>query len=546
MPRGREPERMSSLPFSKADPAQRDFQYLEDLSSAYWYSEVLFAAIELEIFNSIEKGISVLDELASACSCHKQELHRLLKTMESLALIHEGEGHWFNSQTARMYLVHGQPSYLGDYLLYRRYMQPNWQSLVQKVSLNKDTVRSDPHVHDYALRNLNYVKSSDALLREKSKEIAGLLESVPWGIPVLDIGGGAGSLGRALIRSKIPSTNKGGKRFTPDKDNDQCSVLFDLPEVIQAAKKIYRKETDWDILQAIEGDFRNYEFDVKKQYGLVVLSNFLHAYSSEDARAMLVKAVDLLKPGGMILVHDYFPDRRGYSPQKGSLYDLNMMINTYDGMCHESAAVKEWLEQSGLEQIKIRDLSTDSSIITATGNQFDRQMDFDENDVFQEWIYAALEQGFERAVLLSATDIVTGSWVRKKCRFGCKEYGSNLQCPPHGMKSHETEYMIESYSWCLVLEGMPPGRDFHKKLLALEKRAFLAGFHKAFAFGAGPCPVCDECPENNVCRLPDQARPSMEACGMDVYETAKAAGISLKPLMEKGEYVKYIGLLLLE
>jgi hypothetical protein len=37
----------------------------------------------------------------------------------------------------------------------------------------------------------------------------------------------------------------------------------------------------------------------------------------------------------------------------------------------------------------------------------------------------------------------------------------------------------------------------------------------------------------------------MEACGIDVYATATAAGIHLLPLTAKDQYVKYIGLLLI-
>jgi predicted metal-binding protein len=113
------------------------------------------------------------------------------------------------------------------------------------------------------------------------------------------------------------------------------------------------------------------------------------------------------------------------------------------------------------------------------------------------------------------------------------------------MDSVATKEMLESYSWAILLEGAPPGRDFHRKLLRMEKRAFLAGFHKAFVLGAGPCPVCERCPEDGLCRYPDQARPSMEGSGIDVYSTASGAGIHLKPVTDKDQYVKYIGLLLL-
>jgi hypothetical protein len=43
-----------------------------------------------------------------------------------------------------------------------------------------------------------------------------------------------------------------------------------------------------------------------------------------------------------------------------------------------------------------------------------------------------------------------------------------------------------------------------------------------------------------------KARPSMEACGIDVYETSRNAGFRIEPVREKSDYVKYFGLLLME
>lgn len=41
------------------------------------------------------------------------------------------------------------------------------------------------------------------------------------------------------------------------------------------------------------------------------------------------------------------------------------------------------------------------------------------------------------------------------------------------------------------------------------------------------------------------ARPSMEAAGIDVFETVRRAGLSLRPLKERDDYVRYFALLLL-
>ncbi len=515
------------LAFQDADPAHRDFQYLEDLATAYWYSEVLFVALELKLFGFLEQGGSGLDTLARAASCREDELHRLLKVLEGLELVHQSEGVWFNSQVARIHLVPGCQSYMGDFFLYRRYMKPKWEELLQRVSLEKRVMgQSISQDDDYAVRTFHYVRALDELVREKAEEIVAFLALEAWEPPILDVGGGAGTLSRALIRTK----------------ESGYATLFELPEMIRAARSLYPDENAWERVRALEGDFRNYDFEIESRFGLIVLSNFLHAYGGEEARELLNKALDLLKPEGLFLIHDYFPDRMGRSPQKGPLYDLNMMLNTFDGACHEGSQVMGWLRAAGMARVQIRDLATDSSIILAARKKADQEQKTD----LKEWIYVARDEGFCRAVLLPAEKIVTAPWVRMKCRFGCAIYGKNLQCPPHGMESYATKEMLESYGWTLILEGMPPGCDFHEKLLRLEKRAFLAGFHKAFVLGAGPCPVCSKCPENGNCRHPDQARPSMEGSGIDVYGTVRNAGISLKPLTNKDQYVKYIGLLLME
>ncbi len=39
-----------------ADPSRMDYQFLENLSTAYWQSEVLFSALDLKLFDHIESG----------------------------------------------------------------------------------------------------------------------------------------------------------------------------------------------------------------------------------------------------------------------------------------------------------------------------------------------------------------------------------------------------------------------------------------------------------------------------------------------------------
>ena len=522
---------MSTLnkpPFKRADPAAEGHQYLEDLACAYWHSEVLFGALELSLFTHIEESDGSLPGIAAAGNLNEGPLERLLTAMERMALVGNCEGSWYLQQVSRRFLLPSSGEYMGDFLLYRRYMQENWQALARKVSAEEAFVPPGPSPDaDYAVRNFNYVRTLDALARRKAAEILAVLSTERLEGPLLDVGGGAGALGRALLKGDAGIS--GG-------------VLYDLPEVIDAARKIYPDPADWEGFDTLGGDFRTHRFDGEARFGLIVMGNFLHAYGPDTAETLLKKAASLLLPGGKILIHDYFPDRRGSVPDKGPLYDLAMMLNTYDGACHDAAEVRRWLTSAGFSEVGVRDLGTDSSLILA-GEGI--------TDAFSGgwrglWEGHAASLGFLRAVAMDPERVVTGAWVRKKCRYGCGEYGKGLQCPPHTMDHGETRELLDGYSRAILVEGTPPGKAFHRQLLELEKAAFLQGYHKALVFGAGPCTICESCPEEGPCRHTDRARPAMEASGIDVYETAKNAGLDLAPVKERQGYVKYLGLLLLE
>jgi predicted metal-binding protein len=287
------------------------------------------------------------------------------------------------------------------------------------------------------------------------------------------------------------------------------------------------------------GDFRTHDFGAER-FGLIILGNFLHAYDPQTSQELLTKSCALLRPDGLLLIHDYFPDRQpGAATAKASLYDLHMLANTYNGCCRPAAEIADWLAALPLATITTVDLASDSSLILASRPGLELPK-FATN-----WPQIARECGFRKGVEIHPSQVVTASWVRGKCECGCPDYGRNLHCPPHGRSHSQTAELLASYDRALLVEGTPPGRDFHRQLLDLERRAFLAGHHKALVLGAGPCPVCNQCPSDGPCRFPAKARAAMEACGIDVYATATAAGIHLLPLTAKDQYVKYIGLLLI-
>jgi predicted metal-binding protein len=71
--------------------------------------------------------------------------------------------------------------------------------------------------------------------------------------------------------------------------------------------------------------------------------------------------------------------------------------------------------------------------------------------------------------------------------------------------------------------------DLTEIMNKLERNAMRLGYRFATAFSGGLCGLCDECiGTGHHCRHPFQARPSMEAVGIDVIATAEKATMPIK------------------
>ena len=155
-----------------------------------------------------------------------------------------------------------------------------------------------------------------------------------------------------------------------------------------------------------------------------------------------------------------------------------------------------------------------------------------------------MRSGAIRAKLIHPADVVTGSWVRWKCQFGCGGYDSSRMCPPHTPTPEQTRQMLDEYDHGILFEA---SSNATKTVAAkLEREIFLAGYYKALGLGSGPCELCRRCAVEKGCRHPDKARPAMEACGIDVYQTARNNGFSIEVVKDQNCAQNYYGVVLLE
>jgi predicted metal-binding protein len=169
-----------------------------------------------------------------------------------------------------------------------------------------------------------------------------------------------------------------------------------------------------------------------------------------------------------------------------------------------------------------------------------------EKPAWETYIKEALAGGAVDAKLISTDTVVTAQWVRLKCQFGCGGFGKSLTCPPHSPTPEKTAQALREYRTAILVHSDGEA-SITQLLVHLERRAFLDGYYKAFALVAGPCELCKSChPEKGDCRHPHKARPAMEACGIDVYQTARNNGMPIEVVIRSASPQNYYGLLLLE
>ncbi|MDZ7700168.1 MAG: DUF2284 domain-containing protein [Deltaproteobacteria bacterium] len=181
----------------------------------------------------------------------------------------------------------------------------------------------------------------------------------------------------------------------------------------------------------------------------------------------------------------------------------------------------------------------------------------DDSDL-KKYCNHALDGGATHAVPISPSTVVTAPWVRMKCQFECAGYGRRYGCPPDTPTPEQTQAVIDCYHRAILFHLKAPEipnesrrksrNQCYDMLVALEGELFKDGYYKAFVFLAGPCHLCRECGKmkGKPCQFGYKSRPSMEACGMDVYETARNNGFHIQPLRKKEETQNIYSLMLVD
>lgn len=188
----------------------------------------------------------------------------------------------------------------------------------------------------------------------------------------------------------------------------------------------------------------------------------------------------------------------------------------------------------------------------------------------------AIENGASRAKIIDSGMVVVDERVHLKCRYPpCVHYGKNLLCPPYTPSAKNFKGCLARYKHAIIVQIDVPimaeisnhirnggakltelrkaenlfirredWKRLHAIVSAVERESFKKGYYFSLGLGAGNCKLCKTCNPKLPCKKPWEARPSMEAVGIDVYKTAQNSGLEFK--WNTMEYMTLNGLILID
>lgn len=503
-------------------PSDNSYRTFCDLTGGYRMFRVMSEAIDSGIIDRLDEGDCTMAELTVATTLQPDEGRRFIDLLVNVGLIGQYDGLIHLSRFSRTYLSRTSPTSQRHVIEFEPTLMENWGRLGEVLREGQGTLIREQSDDDYWERLQLFQKAMAEAAIVRSRELWDALTDLPERGTIIDIGAGEGTYLREFL-ARHPLWR---------------GIACDLPDVCQQAANGPIPHNlslhPCNILERQELD----EFVARHRAtaDLLLFSNLLHCYSPGENRALLEQAAGMLTDEGLLVVHDFYRDANSF----GALYDLHMLVNTYNGRSYTTAETAVMLQSAGFGHYAAIELPSNSLAIVATRNTPYQAV----SSLFALKNHA-LSHGFFAAIELDPARIRSEAWVRAKCAYGCSQYGKRWSCPPHSMDQAGFAELLGCYSRALLVAGQPPLRDFQEKLLGLEREAFLGGFKKALVFSGGPCCWCESC-DDKQCRFPEKRRPSLESCGCDVFALAESCGIPVAPLRNSDDFVQYVGLLLVD
>ena len=316
---------------------------LLEQAGGYATAKVLTASAKLGFFSPPFPLVSP-EDFAQDRQLPVRGVRLLLNVLTGLG-IYEKKGNKFRLKEGFRQLFGGHE--LLDDLIHHDRLYDVWGRLEEGIRLGGSVPLSEEEKGHYPESLAVFLRAMRAHAAYLAPEI---LSEVSWeGVrDMLDIGGGGGGYALAFVKA-FPNLK---------------ITVADLPDAIELTKDMVAGEREFHRILFHSGNAYTDPLP-EGPFDRIFISHLIHIYPPDENQALISKVVRHLKPGGDLLLLDYFLDDTETRPREAVLFRLLMMIGTPKGDCYRLSEAKDWLAQSRLVPTAVHVLPRGNTLIVA-------------------------------------------------------------------------------------------------------------------------------------------------------------------------------------
>jgi ubiquinone/menaquinone biosynthesis C-methylase UbiE len=296
---------------------------------------VLRAALDLNLFDTLhDLGPCDAAAVAAHLSVSQPHLRTLLDSVVALGFLEQVDDVYELNDTAKRYLISDGPACMADLVPVAPGPLENWSRLADTVRNGRPAtpIEDDPETFYIPLVEGTFT----TMWRCATRADLRIRYSANPALRVLDLGAG-GAPWAIAVMTACPAGS---------------AVVNDLPGVLAVAQ---RKTAEFGVADRCEfrpGDYHLIDIE-PRSFDLVVLGHVCRAEGADGAARLIGRAFDALRPGGRVIVADYFIDPERKANPHAVLMGATMMASTVHGFTYTTDEFGGWLRTAGFADLRM-------------------------------------------------------------------------------------------------------------------------------------------------------------------------------------------------
>jgi SAM-dependent methyltransferase len=310
-----------------------NFERLTGLSTGYWASAALNAAVKLNLFAFLSSAGAEAHVIAQRAETSPEMTRLLLDALVGAGILIRQGPLYRLEPSAQPFLDPAAPDNLLDALRFNGDLYPLWGRLDNCVRDGQPAQTSHAHLGGDPDRTLRFVKG----MHSRGRAVAPIL------VPALDFP----THGRLLDVASGPGV------FSLDfaaRNSELHVTLFDLPPILDTTRTLIPKTLNPTQVTFHPGDYHRDPLPAGQD--AVLFCGALHQETHESVRHLFPAFNAALKPGGRLILADFLltPDRS--EPLFAALFAINMRLLRPTAHVFDEAELTDALVDAGFESIR--------------------------------------------------------------------------------------------------------------------------------------------------------------------------------------------------